>query len=201
MKIGIDIDGVILDYENAMCECARYFNSYILNKNIKEDKNEFFYLKKYNWTDWEKKLFMKLYSFPVTMNCKLIDNCNYGINHLKDLGCELYCITGRGNLNDEIIKCVSNRLEREKIYFDNIIWKARHKVENCIQNDIDIIIDDNPDICDELSNNGIKCIYFNTSNRRHIEFKDNVIELGTWDEICNYIDRRMNKYKNYKLEK
>ena len=49
MKIGIDIDGVILDFERTMQTYAELYDLLILKKSGKINNN-FSYLDKYDWT-------------------------------------------------------------------------------------------------------------------------------------------------------
>ena len=58
MKIGLDIDGIILDFERTMRTYAELYDLLILGKNGVKYLNEFYYLKRYDWTDEEKKNFI-----------------------------------------------------------------------------------------------------------------------------------------------
>ena len=48
MKIGLDIDGVILDFERTMRCYAEIYDLLILKKNGVRKENEFDYLKRYD---------------------------------------------------------------------------------------------------------------------------------------------------------
>ncbi len=61
MKIGLDIDGIILDFERTMRSYAELYDLLILRKDGVKDSNQFDYLKRYNWTDDEKKSFINNY--------------------------------------------------------------------------------------------------------------------------------------------
>ena len=67
MKIGIDIDGVILDFERTMNTYAEIYDLLILNKKGKIN-NKFSYLDKYDWTVNERKEFIDNYLVYATLN-------------------------------------------------------------------------------------------------------------------------------------
>ena len=48
MKVGIDIDGIILDFERTMRTYAELYDLLILRKNGVVNPNEFDYLKRYD---------------------------------------------------------------------------------------------------------------------------------------------------------
>jgi len=196
MKIGIDIDGVIWDYERLMYEYAKFYNKYILKRNGIDHEEEFFYLDKFDWTEEEKNNFMDTFSMRATLQCGLIYFSKEGINLLRELGLELICITARGEYSNRIMNIVSERLTREGIFFDKIFWKSGNKIDVCKSENIDFMIDDSPNNCERLAANGIKCIYLNTSNSVHL-INENIIETSSWLEVCEYFISLVNKKINY----
>ena len=200
MKIGVDFDGVIIDYERVMSDNARFHNLFVLKKDDKEDKSKFFYLDRFNWTKEEKDEFMKLYSKDATMSSPVIPYAKFGIDYLKSIGCELDCITARGGFNKNIFWYVLERLKSESISFDKIFFSAGNKVEVCLSENIDYMIEDNPDNCRVLINNGIKCLYLNTSHGEHLDESEYVIEFDSWIEICEFISKKLNKSVEYTLK-
>ena len=193
MRVGIDIDGVILDYENVMRTYARFYNKYILKKEV-IDEHRFNYLERYNWNDEEKKEFMKLFSKHATITSPLIPYAKEGLDHLKSLGCKLIAITSRGSINEESIDYVNEKLKMHDIVFDKICWKSTDKVETCKENDIDIMIDDNIKICESLNNKGIVSIYFNTEGSTSEQF----MSFSSWITISTYFSNILNKSIDYK---
>ena len=68
MKIGLDIDGIILDFERTMRTYAELYDLLILRKNGVKNSRQFDYLKRYDWTDEEKKNFIDRYLVYATIN-------------------------------------------------------------------------------------------------------------------------------------
>ena len=96
MKIGIDIDGIILDFERTMRTLAELYDLFILNKMGIVNKNEFSYLDRYDWTKEEKDEFVKEYLVYATVNLTpLIPLAKELLEFLNLEGYEYYFITAR----------------------------------------------------------------------------------------------------------
>ena len=82
------------------------------------------------------------------------------------LGNEIYLITARGD-NFEFFKgseeVTKKFLEDNNIKYTKIIFNAINKAQICLDNEIDIMIDDSIEHCEDVKNTGIKSILF-TSN-------------------------------------
>ena len=68
MKIGLDIDGIILDFERTMRTYAELYDLLILRKDGIKDSSQFDYLKRYDWTDEEKQEFIDNYLIYAKIN-------------------------------------------------------------------------------------------------------------------------------------
>lgn len=97
MKIGIDIDGVVLDFERTMRFYAEYYD--VLKKHNGKSKNEFSYLKNYDWSCDERDEFIKEYLIKGTHECSLVPGSKCVIDLMHDLGCQIILITARGSIN------------------------------------------------------------------------------------------------------
>ena len=84
MKIGIDIDGVILDFERTMRSYAELYDFLILKKEGVKDFKKFDYLKRYNWTDEEKQRFVDNYLTYATTNALQIDGLSSIIKSISN---------------------------------------------------------------------------------------------------------------------
>ena len=180
MKIGIDIDGVILDFERTMNSYAELYDLLILNKRGVVNKDKFSYLEKYDWSVAEKNDFVKKYLVYATINSTpFIPLAKEMIEFFELEGYEYEFITARGSL-----------LKNTKIRF-----KVNDKVKTCINSNIDIMIDDNPDICKNLRDNKIKTIYFRDKNSENLIEDDYLKEVSNIGEIIRYISNK-NGLKN-----
>ena len=96
MKIGIDIDGVILDFERTMRSYAELYDFLILKKEGVKDLKKFDYLKRYNWTDEEKQRFVDKYLTYATINSTpLIPLVKEMLDLFKLEGYDFFFITAR----------------------------------------------------------------------------------------------------------
>ena len=57
------------------------------------------------------------------------------------------------------------------------------------------MIEDNPEICEILSKNGIKCLYLRDKNSPKLEENEYLIEVNNWGEILRYIINNKNSKK------
>ena len=199
MKIGIDIDNVISNFNDELLK------EYIIHdKEIKGNgivnKNEYI-TKMFNWTDEEEKRFYKENIERIAVNLKPIKDSIKYIYKLKEIGCKIYIITGRdnGDYSDPYSMTV-NWLKKYNIYYDELFivdsYNSHTKTEICLKNNIDIMIDDSKRMCEDIKRHGITAFLMDTPyNRDTNEF----IRVHTWKEIYKIINK-YNKKKNVILD-
>ena len=199
MKIGIDIDNVISNFNDELLK------EYIIHdKEIKGNgivnKNEYI-TKMFNWTDEEEKRFYKENIERIAINLKPIKDSIKYIYKLKEIGCKIYIITGRdnGDYSDSYNMTV-NWLKKYNIYYDELFivdsYNSHTKTEICLKNNIDIMIDDSKRMCEDIKKHGITAFLMDTPyNRDTNEF----IRVHTWKEIYKIINK-YNKKKNVILD-
>lgn len=197
MRIGIDIDGVILDFERQMNVYAELYDLLVLEKNGVINKNKFSYLDKYNWTLEERQRFTDEYLIKGTLNCSLMPGVKESLEILSKEN-DIYAITARGLINKETKRYVSKRLIALDIKFDNIHFEVKDKLEKCKNLNIELMIEDNPEICEVLSKNGIKCLYLRDKNSPKLVENEYLIEVNNWGEILRYIINNKNSKKVYR---
>ena len=188
MKIGLDIDGIILDFERTMRTYAELYDLLILRKNGVKDPTQFDYLKRYDWTDHEKKNFIDNYLTYATSNSTpLIPLAKEMLELFQLEEYEFFFITARGLLKKETKEAVIQVFQKNYIPTNNIYWGVIDKIAKCKELGIDIMIEDNPSICKLLSNNKIKTLYFRDKDNEIIKNNDFLIEVSNIGEICRYI--------------
>lgn len=197
MRIGIDIDGVILDFERQMNVYAELYDLLVLEKNGVIKKNKFSYLDKYDWTLEERQRFTDEYLIKGTLNCGLMPGVKESLEILSKEN-DIYAITARGLINKETKRYVSKRLIGLDIKFDNIHFEVKDKLEKCKNLNIELMIEDNPEICEVLSKNGIKCLYLRDKNSSKLVENEYLIEVNNWGEILRYIINNKNSKKVYR---
>ena len=70
--------------------------------------------------------------------------------------------------------------------YNKIITGAGKKAELCVENNIDLLIDDSIKHCTNLSNIGIDTLLFNSINNKDIE--TNLKRVYNWNEVYDYVN-------------
>lgn len=187
MRIAIDLDGVVFNSEMFFMACGEIYDSIILGKNSIVKADEPRVQNKYCWTEQELEGYIDRYAnsldFDVMPCAKIV------IDALKKNN-ELYVISARGQFNDDEIVIARKKLKEAEIEFDHYYFGHLNKkqiVKDCM---IDIMIDDRYDVCEELSKEGIFCLYFRMAGRKSLTETDNLKEVHNWGEICRILNDR-----------
>ena len=188
MKIGLDIDGIILDYERTMRTYAELYDLLILRKNGIKDSKKFNYLKRYDWTEEEKKDFIDNYLIHATINSTpLIPLVKEMLELFLIEGYEFEFITARGILKKETKEAVIKVFKKNNLPTDNIHWGVKDKISKCKELRINIMIEDNPKTCSLLKKNKIKTLYFRDKDNKKIKEDEYLKEVSNVGEICRYL--------------
>lgn len=187
MKIGVDIDGVILDFERVLKTYGDLYDFIELKKDGIINRNEHYLRDRYNWTEEERMNFANKYFVELTRKSPFIPGAKYIINLLKEEGNELIIISARGGMIAEMKDVALEKFKEENISFSKYYWKQTDKLEIAQKEQIDFMIDDSYEVCKKLSANGIKTIYFRDKDMKEIEANENLKEVSNWGEIYRYI--------------
>ena len=187
MKIGIDIDGVILDYERVLKTYGDLYDFIELKKNGIIHRNEHYLRNRYNWTEEERMNFVNKYFLKLSKKTPLIPGAKDVIDMLQKEGNELIVISARGGMIEEMKDVAIDKFNEEGLSFDKYYWKQDDKLEVAQQENIDVMIDDSYDVCKKLSENRIKTIYFRDKEMKKLEQNEYVKEVSNWGEIYRYI--------------
>ena len=198
MKIGIDIDGVILDYERTMNTYAELYDLLILKKDGKKHPQEFSPLKKYDWTEEERKAFVNTFYVYATINLTpFIPMAKEMLELFQAEGYDYVFITARGTTIKETKPAVIEVFKRNNLSVDNIYWAVEEKVPKCKELGIDLMIEDNPSTCKKLKENKIKVLYFRDKNSEVIPEDEYLTEVSSVGDICRYLFK-INGFNNSK---
>lgn len=187
MKIGIDIDGVILDYERILKTYGDLYDFIELKKDGIVNRNEHYLRNRYNWTEEERKDFVNRYFLELSKITPLVPGAKTIINMLKKEGNELIIISARGGMIEEMKDVALEKFEEENLTFNKYYWKQEDKLEVAKRENIDVMIDDSYDVCKKLSSNGIRTIYFRDKEMKLLEQNEYLKEVSNWGEIYRYI--------------
>lgn len=193
MKIGIDIDGVILDYERVIRAKAELYDLLELNKKGIINKEELKVQKRYDWTENEINNFIHKYFMDLNKVTSLIPGAKEVIKYLKEDGHKLIIITARGGLIPEMRYAAEEIFRKENLIFDKYYWKTNKKLEICKKENIDIMIDDLYYICEVLAQNKIKTLYFRDKDMKKLSENEYLKEVSNWGEIYRIIKKENEK--------
>lgn len=201
MNIGIDIDGVLTNYERARMD---YATKLCVEKNwpITVNENEYKEQKTFNWTEEQLNEFWYkfLFSYVVDGESRLF--AQEIIEKLKKEGNKIILITARDEEGltpehyGEMQQLTRKWLEKQNIKYDKLIFTINEeKLEKCLENNIDLMIEDCPSNIAEISKK-IKVIKFDCQYNKHVT-GDNIITGYSWYHIY----RIVNEEKEKKVEK
>ena len=197
MRIGIDIDGVLTDFEKWQLDVgSKFFLKY--NKNIVVpdgyDSDVVF-----NVTKEMDSEFWNEYLYDYAQNEPARKFSNEVIDKLRRKGYEIYIITARyltdknNDLGKEMRKIVKDWLKNNKINYDKIIFSPEDKLEICKENNIDIMIEDKVENINNISKI-IPVICFNAGYNKMCSGK-NICRAYTWYDVYYQITNIINNEK------
>lgn len=187
MNIGIDVDGVLIDFEERFRYKAEVFDYIERNNNEIKNKESYIIEEKYNWSENDWKIFADKYLIELTKESNIIPGAREIISLLKNDGHKLFIISARGIEFEDMITIVNKKLEKENLYFDKYYWKIKNKLKVIQDEKINIMIDDNPNTCQKLSNNNITTIYFRNVYGKELKENKYLKEVKNWGEVYRYI--------------
>ena len=187
MKIGIDLDGVVIDSETTFRTYEEIFDIDTLKGNNLVNKEEPKFQTRYNWTPKQEKEFIEKYFLKVSKESNLMSGFIGVYNLLKEQRHEFVVITARGGFVKEMKDDAIRLLEENNIKFDKYYWKVEDKLEICKKEKIDIMIDDDWKIIKKLADNKVKTLYFRDTNLVELEENEYIKEVNNWGEIYRYI--------------
>ena len=187
MKIGIDLDGVVIDSETTFRTYEEIFDIDVLKGNNLINKEEPKFQSRYNWTNEQEKEFIERYFLTVSKESNLMSGFIGIFNLLKEQGHEFVVITARGGFVKEMKDDAIRLLEENNIKFDKYYWNVEDKLEICKKEKVDIMIDDDWKIIKRLADNEVKTLYFRDTNLMTLEENKYIKEVNNWGEIYRHI--------------
>ena len=190
MRIGIDIDGVLMDIERFIVDYGTKFcaeNNLPIEVNLgKYDK-----CKMLNLTEEQAVKFWNKYLVYYATKYQPRDFASEIVNKLKEEGHEIYIVTARceWGLPEEAYgkmkEFVDKWLKDNSIYYDKIIYTEGSKLPYCIGNYVELMIEDSPKNVEELSTK-IPVLCFDCKYNESVEGK-NITRVYSWYDIYDKI--------------
>ena len=160
MRIGIDIDNCISNFDDTLLKEYLRHDKELRNTGIINENPEYLRKGMFDWTDEEENNFYRANIENFAKKLKPIENSSYYIKKLKEDGHEIYIITGRNNgeyTNPH--ELTEKWLNKYDIIYDKLIltdaYNKHAKTVVCLENNIDLMIEDSTRISLDLISNGI----------------------------------------------
>lgn len=202
MRIGIDIDGVLTDFEKWQLEVgSKFFTKYGKNIVVPDgyDSDTVF-----DVTKEQDSAFWNSYLYDYVKHEPARKFAGEVIDKLKEKEYEIYIITARylTNRNDEqgqeMRDIVINWLQNNHIHYDKIIFSPEDKVEICKENNIDIMIEDKVENINNISKM-IPVICFHAGYNKFCK-GNHIYRAYTWYDVYYQITNVINKEEDSKKE-
>ena len=188
MKIGIDLDGVVFDTEKEYRVYTELYDMLVLKQNSKIDNSELRFQDRFKWTEENSSDFLTRYHEKITREANYMPGAKDVLQMLKQDGHKLIMITARGGMNKRMIEITKERLNQDNMeIFDKYYFDIREKQKICLEEKIDVMIDDYYRNCQSISDVGIKTIYLKDAPSRDLKENEYLKVLYNWGEIYRYI--------------
>ncbi len=188
MNIGFDIDDTITNSSDIFVKYAIEYNHikkicYPININEKDQTLAF------GWNNDNKIEFQKRYLKKILMETTPNKDVINTINHLKNNHHTIFLITARSDYEiPGMYELTKEWLLKNQINYDKLFVNSNDKLSICKDNDIDIFIDDNVDICNNIfENSKINVVLYTTRYNKNIE--TNFKRIFNWRQILLYVKK------------
>lgn len=199
MRIGVDIDNVISTFNEELLEEYIKHNEELGYSNEINENADYITRGMFNWAEGEVEAFYRDNIERIVNKLSVKDGAKEYIDKLKNDGHSIYIITGRDNgEHSDPYNNTKKWLDDNAIYYDKLILTNAYKndehgkSEKCIENNVDIMIDDSVHICRDCINYGITTLLMDTPYNKQV---NDIQRVHNWKEIYEYITQ----YKKEKL--
>ena len=189
MNIGIDIDGVLTDFQR---ETMDYGAKMCVEEKwpININEKEYWEVKAFNWTEEQRKKFWDKYFVKYLEETSARTFAAEVIEKLQQEGNNIVLITARTEEDmppedyGKMQQITKDWLKAKNIKYDKIIFE-KEKMQPCIENNIDVMIEDSPKNIEKLSKQ-IKVIKFDCQYNKDVN-NENITTAYSWYHIYNII--------------
>ena len=182
MKIGIDVDNTITNTLPILKEYCKKYNDEIIKRNLKMNEKGYTTNTLYEWSKEENLIFCNKYFHEIFMKVDVKENAGGIIKKIKSEGNEIHIITARSEPSViDPYNITKDFLDKNNIIYDKIIVNCKDKYTYCQENNIDIMIDDEPKNINNISKI-IPVIVFKGIHNEECE-GENIIKVDTWNQV------------------
>ena len=183
MNIAIDVDNTITETKLLLKEYCKKYNDEVVKRNLKPNPDGFAVKNLYNWTTDEKQYFIDNIMEEVLDKVKLKKDSKEVIDKLIKEKHKIYILTARSIKN--AYEVTEKSLKNNKINYYKLAIE-KDKKTYCIDNNIDILIDDEEQNIMSVSTL-IPVIVLNAEHNKDCNGK-NIIKADNWNEIYKIIN-------------
>ena len=170
MTVGIDFDNTIV---NTAEVSKKYLDIFKPNNNLKNF---------HELPPNEKRIFFNKYKLEITNNSLLNSGVKEAFRFFKDNNIKTILITARSDAKQ--IKATRKYLKKHGIIFDSLCFNNKVKDKVCVDNNVDLMIDDTENVLETVSHKGIKVLKYGTKSEKINSVKD-------WFEIIELIRKEI----------
>ena len=186
MKIGVDIDDTIT---NSWLTFSKEYSKVLDIPEEELNKEKPYYSnvikEKYTMEEYFEKI--KPVNDKLTPILPLKEEVKEVIDKLYELGHTITFITARGKETSNPYETTKNYLDSHNIRYEKLILAPLNKAKACLDEKIDLFIDDSTKHCTKVSQVGIEVLMFETKyNKDFPNFK----HVTSWNEIYENIKNR-----------
>lgn len=190
MKIGIDIDGVLVDIAKFIADYgSKFCYENAIKYSVKDD--EYDEAKALGITEEQSEKFWNTYLEFYATKYPARDFVCEVIKKLKENN-EIYIITARNGegLPSELYGTMQNMVKQwladNNIEYDKLIFTTGSKLPYCLENEVDIMIEDSPTNIMDISTK-VPVLCFDNPYNKKIE-GNRITRVYSWYDILNKIE-------------
>jgi uncharacterized HAD superfamily protein len=186
MRLGIDIDDVVTNTSEAIGELITHESNPQVLKELQQNMKE---IMKGNISNLDVLAFCSENYVKVYQMVKMKENAKEVIQRLLSKGDEIYFITARGErmgFFKGAEDVTLNFLRENDVKYNDIIFGAMDKAAVCLENKIDLFIDDSVEHCEDVSKAGVRSIVFTSSVNKDIP--TTIERVNNWLELEKKIE-------------
>ena len=184
MKIGIDIDGCLIDDDEYLLDC---YTKYCYENNLPGLVRPYAFENKCDWDEKTMLDYRDKYFFDYIDNVEPRRFASEVTHKLHEDGNTIVIITGRymtkedTPLGKQMRENTEKWLKKNNIYYDKIIFSLPPKIRDILKEGIDVMIDDSPEIVPIVSNE-VKVLCFDNRYNRKLNFP-NMTKVFSWYDV------------------
>lgn len=183
MRIGLDIDNVILNTDEVLLEMFKEEDKHKRNNGIVNIDADYIMSSMFDWTKEEIDDFLENNMEEIAKSLIPLKNAKKYMDLLIKEGHELYLISNRAYPQyKNPLKTTQDSLLKNGInYTKLILTDTNDKSREVLENKIDIFVDDRASNCMKIMKHNVPCILFRTIYERRTF--SNLDSANDWDEL------------------